>query len=198
MITTPKICHLVPASCQLSSFRMRSGCSGRALCPIVAAASPGRGNAGLWPGLDSKPAYKLRTAGAGRLPAVCVAAASWSASCSNPAYRTDLMTLLDVFALLCVAVASALTLFCELFFIKDIYTNRFNTMTKFWYQCGCCTVCRRLTSRCASSGGVGRVLSLAWERRDFSLALPRLALPGRAFWAGLAVQAIFSILKQRE
>ena len=40
----------------------------------------------------------------------------------------------DIFVLVSVALAGGLTLFCELFYIRDIYTNRFNTMFKFWYQ----------------------------------------------------------------
>ena len=44
------------------------------------------------------------------------------------------LTRLDTFAGLLVALAAAVTLFCELFYVRDIYANRFNTMFKFWYQ----------------------------------------------------------------
>lgn len=41
---------------------------------------------------------------------------------------------LDLFILLLIASAGLLSLFCELLYIRDIYSNRFNTMMKFWYQ----------------------------------------------------------------
>lgn len=100
-------------------------------------------------------------------------------------YRTDLMAVMDVFALLCVAVAAFLTLFCDVLFIKDIYNNRFNTMMKFWYQ---------LWVLYGVSGVyfAMRVIGWRWpvwsslrqERGWFSW---KLGLPGnmQAFWAGL-------------
>lgn len=41
---------------------------------------------------------------------------------------------LDLFFCVCVALAAGITLFCELVYVRDIYSNRFNTMFKFWYQ----------------------------------------------------------------
>lgn len=41
---------------------------------------------------------------------------------------------LDSFVMLGVALASALVLFAEVLYVRDIYENRFNTVFKFWYQ----------------------------------------------------------------
>jgi YYY domain-containing protein len=41
---------------------------------------------------------------------------------------------LDSLFFLFMAAASFISLFCEVFYIRDIYNNRFNTMMKFWYQ----------------------------------------------------------------
>lgn len=102
----------------------------------------------------------------------------------QPLYRTDLTTLLDVFALLCLATAAALTLFCELFYIKDIYINRFNTMMKFWYQLW---VLYGISATYFTVRVVvwrWPVLSQVWPRRSFTFALPR----GRALWDGLTAR----------
>ncbi len=48
--------------------------------------------------------------------------------------EADWPSRLDSLAMLLVAFAGAITLFCELFYVRDIYANRFNTMFKFWYQ----------------------------------------------------------------
>jgi YYY domain-containing protein len=49
-------------------------------------------------------------------------------------WRLDNENRLDAFVLLLVFTAGALTLFCEISYVRDIYANRFNTMFKFWYQ----------------------------------------------------------------
>ncbi len=48
--------------------------------------------------------------------------------------RDSWLTRLDSLLLVVVALASLITLFCELLYVRDIYANRFNTMFKFWYQ----------------------------------------------------------------
>jgi uncharacterized membrane protein len=40
----------------------------------------------------------------------------------------------DIFVMLLVTVGSALVLFGELIYVRDIFNNRYNTVFKFWYQ----------------------------------------------------------------
>jgi YYY domain-containing protein len=46
----------------------------------------------------------------------------------NTAARLELLVLLLLF------FAGAIVLFCENFYVRDIYANRFNTVFKYWYQ----------------------------------------------------------------
>ena len=118
----------------------------------------------------------------------------------QPAYRSDLLTLVDVFALLCVAVAAGLTLFCELFYIKDIYTNRFNTMMKFWYQLWVLYGIAGVYFTVRVVGWRWPVLSNSLRETRSYFWKPKFGLPGnvRAFWAGLTALGNFSSLKQAE
>ncbi|MBN9393457.1 MAG: hypothetical protein J0I20_35830 [Chloroflexi bacterium] len=110
-------------------------------------------------------------------------------------YRTDLGALLDVFALACLAFAAALTLFCELFFIKDIYTNRFNTMMKFWYQMWVLYGVSATYFTVRVIRWRWPALSLVKERLNFTIGWPRLAFPGRVFRLGLPAPAQLFNLK---
>lgn len=112
----------------------------------------------------------------------------------QPAHHTDLTAIIDVFALLCVAVAAGLTLFCELFYIKDIYTNRFNTMMKFWYQLW-------VLYGIAGVYFTVRVIRWRWSLITLKpLRQPGLGFPGnlRAFWAGLSAPGSLLPLKRSE
>ncbi len=41
---------------------------------------------------------------------------------------------LDFYILFLVGLGGAITLFCELLYVRDVYSNRYNTIFKYWYQ----------------------------------------------------------------
>jgi YYY domain-containing protein len=108
----------------------------------------------------------------------------------EPGWRRDLAP--HAFALLLLTAGAFLVLFTELFFIKDVFGNRMNTVFKFYYQAwvlfagagayGLYFVAARARAAARGTLWVRRVPALAWAGGAAALLLAAFVYPLAATW----------------